>query len=453
MRSTATWPAAIALVCGLTITAPMRASVPTNEPQAPTKVAPYDPVQAAAAAKITDPEAATRAYLESVPVERRERTKAYAWGEYLFTFVNFAFSALVLAMVLGTGLSARLRDFTERVTSVRFRQTVIYAVLLLAGVWIVSFPLTYYNSYVHAKEYGQLHQGLAAWLGDQAKGLGLLLVFGSLLVAVLYAILRRTPRTWWLWAWGVLTGFAAVGIVLVPIFLEPLFFKMTPLSDSQIRDSVVELARSQNVPAHDIFVEDASRVTNNIGAHVTGMFGTSRIVFADNTLKRCHLDQILFITGHEMGHYVLKHIWKSMAIVAGMLFLMCWFVRWTFTRISTRWPRAGIRGVADPAGLPLFLLLILAVSFATFPLSNTWSRTIEAQADDFGLNASHLPDAAATSFLMLGEYRDLDPSPLVEFVFFDHPSGRNRIHNAMLWKQAHPIESQSATKDEERRGS
>ena len=404
MRIAATW---LVMAAGcLLMATPVRAS----EPATAEKLAPYDAKRAAEAAKITDPEAATRAYLESVPAERRERTKAYARGQYVLTLVDFAFTAILLAAILGTSLSARLRDFAERRTRSRFLHTVIYAVVFLAGTWLVAFPLTFYRSYVRAKEYDQIHQSFPDWLVDQAKGLAILLVLGSLLIAVLYAVLRRMPRTWWLWAWVVLTAFAVVSIVLVPIFFEPLFFKMTPLDDPKVRDSVLELARSQNVPAHDVLVEDASRVTNNIGAHVTGMLGTSRIVFADTTLQRCHLDEILFITGHEMGHSVLKHIWKSMAVVAGALFLVCLFVRWSFTRLAARWARAGIRSVADPAGLPLFFLLILVVSFVTFPLGNTWSRTIEAQADDFGLDASRLPDAAARDFLMLGEYRDLDPS-------------------------------------------
>ena len=143
------------------------------------------------------------------------------------------------------------------------------------------------------------------------------------------------------------------------------------------------------------------------------------------------------IMGHEMGHYVLNHVWKGIACFSVLIVIGLLFVRWGFAYATRRWSGLGIENVADIAGLPLLALLLSIFLFITSPVSNTISRIFEHQADNFGLNASHYPDAAATTFLKLGEYRELDPSPLVEILFFDHPSGRSRILNAMQWKQQH----------------
>jgi STE24 endopeptidase len=143
------------------------------------------------------------------------------------------------------------------------------------------------------------------------------------------------------------------------------------------------------------------------------------------------------VTGHEMGHYVLNHIVKSILVMAGVILAGFLILRWLVAYVTVHWPASGIKGISDPASMPLLLLFFLVFSFMLAPGLNTWSRTIEAEADHFGLEATQLPDAAATTFLVLGEYRDIDPNSVIEFLFFDHPSGRNRIHSAMEWKQAH----------------
>jgi STE24 endopeptidase len=167
------------------------------------------------------------------------------------------------------------------------------------------------------------------------------------------------------------------------------------------------------------------------------MLGTMRIVMFDTTLKRCTPQEIQMIMGHEMGHYVLNHVWKGVGFFAVVILAGFLFMRWAFVKILARWPNIGIESVSDVAGLPLLVLLLGVFLFITAPILNSYGRTIETDADNFGLNASKYPDAAATTFLKLGEYRDLEPHPVIEVLFFDHPSGRTRILNAMHWKQAH----------------
>jgi STE24 endopeptidase len=250
-------------------------------------------------------------------------------------------------------------------------------------------------------------------------------------------VLRRAPQRWWVWLWGVAVAFVIFTVAVTPVVIQPMFNKFTPVENVGIRNSILAMAHDHGIPADEVYQMDASRRTDRISAYVAGMLGSMRIVMFDNTLKRCTPQEIQMIMGHEMGHYVLNHVWKSVGFIAVVILVALTFLRWAFARVLRRWPKLGIEGIADVAGLPLLALLFSLVAFVATPLINTYTRRQEARADDFGLDASQQPDAAATVFLKLGEYRDLDPGPVVEAIFFDHPSGENRIRNAMEWKRAH----------------
>jgi STE24 endopeptidase len=397
----------------------------------------FDPEKAALAAQVEDPAAATRAYLEAVPAERRARTKAYATGNYLLDVGESTFSLLVLAALLGFGVSARLRDAAERLTRRKPLQTAAYFVPFLLITTLVGFPLTLYRSYFREKAYGLLTQGLADWLLDQAKALGLGAVFGSLVVMALYGVVRRLPRAWWIFGAAVMVAFVIVFVALGPVFIAPLFNKFEPVKDAELRQEILAMAHAKGIPADEVFETDISRRSDRITAYVAGALGTTRIVMGDTTLRRCTPDEIRMIMGHEMGHYVLNHVWKWIGLFAVTILLGFLFVRSAFAWAVARWPRMGVRGTSDLAGFPLLLALLSVFVVVVSPVLNSVSRYHELAADAFGLEASRAPDAAATTFLKLGEYRDLDPHPLVELVLYDHPSGRNRIRNAMEWKRAH----------------
>lgn len=400
-------------------------------------VEPFDAEKAAQAAKIDDPATATRAYLDSVPQERRAKTKSYALGNYALDFFDFLFTGAVLFLILISGLSRRMRDFARRLTRFRPLQTATYWIQFLVLTTLISFPLTLYRGFFRERAYGLLTQSFGGWMTDQGIGLAIGCVLGSLLLMLLYGVLRRTPRTWWLWGSVVMIIFLIFTVAIAPVFIMPLFNKFTPIQDSDLREKILNMAHAHNIPADEVYEMDASRRTDRISAFVNGMMGTMRIVMFDNTLKRCTSEEIQMIMGHEMGHYVMNHIWKGIAFFGILIILSFLFVRWSFGKVITRWPRMGVEGVSDPAGFPLLFLLLMIVIFITSPATNTWSRTLEDHADDFGLEASQQPDAAATTFLKLGEYRDLDPHPIVEFFLYDHPSGRYRIRNAMEWKKNH----------------
>jgi STE24 endopeptidase len=385
----------------------------------------------------TDPATATRAWLDSVPPDKREKSDAYFEGGYWLILWNFLISAAIALFLLASGISARIRDFAERITRFKAIQVAIYAIAFIILNAILSFPLSAYQGFFREHQYGMATQTFGAWFGDQVKGLIFVLIAMPFLLIILYAVFRRAPRTWWIWATVVMTMFGLLISFLFPVFIAPAFNKYTPLEDPAIREPIIALARANQIPSDKVFVVDASRQTTRVSANVAGFMGTTRIALNDNLLKKCSLAEIRQVMGHEMGHYVLNHGLK-LSIYSAILFL----VGFAATNLGfgvllhKRGAAWGVRSLADPAGFPIIILLLSAFSFLATPVSNTFTRVTEAEADMFGLNTAREPDGFAQVSLKLGEYRKLDPTPLEEFIFFDHPSGRARIRMAMDWKAA-----------------
>ena len=397
--------------------------------------APAPAPPAAAQAVPLDPAAATDAYLATLDPAKRARSDAYFEGGYWLLLWSFLYGLVVAAIFLGTGLSGRMRDRAERFGRWPWLQSLLYALQYIVGVFLLSFPLSVYTDFVREHKYGLSTQTFPVWLVEQLKGLGVGLVLGGLALTALYAVLRRTPRTWWIWGALVSFLFLTVGVALAPIFIEPIFNKYTELRDPTLREPILSLARANGIPAEHVYVVDASRQSNRISANVAGAFGTTRIALNDNLLRRVTPAGVKAVMGHEMGHYVLNHVYKGLFYFGVVLVVGFAFLRWGFDRAVARWgQRWGIRGIADPAGLPLVAAILSIYLFVLTPLNNTWIRTNEAEADIFGLNASREPDGMAQVALALSEYRKLAPGPVEEWIFFDHPSGRNRILMAMRWK-------------------
>ncbi|HEY0511315.1 MAG TPA: M48 family metallopeptidase, partial [Thermoanaerobaculia bacterium] len=368
--------------------------------------------QAPAAGQRFDPVAATDAYLATLSQAQRSRSDAYFEGGYWLILWGFLYGLGVAWLLLGSRLSARMRDFAERATRFRPLQTILYALQYILATTVLSFPLAVYTDFFREHQYGLATQSFAAWMGDQLKGLGIGLVIGSLVLAALYGVLRRAPRTWWLWGAIVSILFATAGIALAPVFIEPIFNQYTELRDPAVREPILSLARANGIPAEHVYVVDASRQTNRVSANVAGALGTTRIALNDNLLRRVSLPGIKAVMGHEMGHYVLNHVYQGVFFFGVVLVAGFAFLRWGFDRAVARWGgNWGVRGVSDPAGLPLLAALFSIFLFVLTPLNNTFIRTSETEADIFGLNAAREPAGMAEVSLKLSEYRKLAPGP------------------------------------------
>ena len=357
--------------------------------------------------------------------------------------LNFFVSAGLLLVLLTTGLSARMRNVAERVWPFRVAKssavTLIYGAQYFLFTMILGFPLTIYQDYFRERDYGLSEQPLGDWLKDQAIGIVVSAVLGGIAIMILYAILRRVQKSCWIWASVAAVALLFVLISLAPVYIAPLFNKYETVTDPKVRDPILSLARANEIPANQVYVFDESKQSKRTSANVSGAFGTMRISLTDNLLNRCSLASVRAVMAHEMGHYVLNHVYKGIMELGLLLTIGFAFVAWAFNRITARYGQAwGIRSIADPAGLPLIVLLMTIYFFVMTPVKNTIIRTQETEADAFGLNAAREPDGFADAALMLSEYRKMQPGKWEEILFYDHPSGYNRILMAMTWKAEHP---------------
>ncbi|MGD8379653.1 MAG: M48 family metallopeptidase [Gammaproteobacteria bacterium] len=380
-------------------------------------------------------DAATRAYLDELPPGRRKASDAYFEGRYWLILWNLIWGLAVAWLLLGTRLSARMRSFATRCTRFRSIHTAVYALLYIVIVSALTFPLTLYQGFFREHAYHLSTQTFPAWFGDQLKGLMLGLVFGTLFLVALFALLRRAPRTWWIWGSIVGVLFTLFIAVIGPNVIEPMFNTFTPLPDGPVKQSILSLARANGVPADNVYVYDESKQSTRISAHVSGMFGTTRVSLNDNLLNRTSPAEIRAVMGHELGHYVLDHSYTLSVFFSIVLFLGFAFVNWSAGAAIRRWgPVWQVHGLSDVAALPVLAAAFSVWFFLMTPVTNTITRTVEAQADIFGLNAAREPDGFAMAALRLSSYRKMSPGPVEEFIFYDHPSGRSRIHMAMQWK-------------------
>jgi STE24 endopeptidase len=389
----------------------------------------------APAAPAFDVKAATDAYLATVPPDKKARSDAYFEGGYWLQLWDFLFGAAVAIVLLQSRLSARIRDWALRISSLRGVQDLLYFLVFLLITSVIQFPLAVYQGYFREHKYGLATQTFGPWMRDQTVGLAVGAVLGGIAVMVLYWVVRRLGKNWWVWGAGVSIVLLAFSALIGPVYIEPLFNTFNKLQDPKIRDPILSMARANGIPATEVYEVDASRQSTRVSAYVTGFLGTERIVLNDNLLKRCSPAEIQTVMGHEMGHYVLHHVYKDLLFfgvltVIGFAFLN-WAMRWSLARWGERW---GVREITDVAALPLAVLLFAIFFFVLTPVTNSWIRMQEYEADIFGLDAARQPDGEALVDLKLGDYRKLDPSPMEEMIFFDHPSGRTRITAAMRWK-------------------
>ncbi len=409
--------------------APARAQTSNADATKATGIAPAPPF---------DVQAAVDAYLASVPADQRARSDAYFEGGYWLLLWDFLSTTVVMWIMLRFRWSARMRDVAERLSRFRPLQSVIYWAQFVAVVAAITFPLTVYEGYFREHKYGLSNQNFGQWMRDQMIGLALVVALGAILIVILFGLARRLGKNWWVWGSAVSLIFVAFVGMIAPVFIFPLFNRFTKLEDPRVRDPILSLARANGIPASDVYVYDASRQSDRVSANVSGFASTTRISLNDNLLRRCSLAGIESTMGHEMGHYVLNHEFKSLVLNGVVLVFMFAFLNWGLNTALARWGESwGIRGTTDLAVLPLAALLLTVFSFVLTPVNNTITRTMEYEADMYGINASQQPDGEAEVDLMLGEYRKLDPGPIEEFVFFDHPSGRTRITAAMRWKAEH----------------
>ena len=370
--------------------------------------------------------------------EKYEKAVAYSRATYRLHFLGAAYSLALLLIILSLRLSPLFRDWAERVSRRRFIQAIVFVPLLLITFDLLKSPLDAYRHHLNV-HYAISVQGWGSWAWDWAKGELIQLIIASILAYILYGVIRRSPRRWWLYC-----GLASVPLLtflmfIQPVIIEPLFYKFEPLAVTQ--PALVEQIEKEvqhaglAIPRERMFEMNASEKLNAIDAYVTGFGSSARIVVLDTTIAKMSTPETLFVAGHEMGHYVLGHIPKgiafSCALIILVLLLIYFAINRTLARKQRRW---AIRGLDDWASLPAILLFLYLFFFLAEPASNSFSRYQEHQADVYGLEVIHglVPDSsetAAEAFQTLGEVDLADPNPgaLIEVWLYSHPPLAERL--------------------------
>jgi STE24 endopeptidase len=374
--------------------------------------------------------------------------EAYAHGHYWLFLLWNLFTLAVLWVMLQSRYASRVRRFTERLTRRPNLNVMACVVIFSVTMWLVSLPLAFATGFLREKRYGFMNQDFGGWMGDRGKQFLVTILLRLLVVTVLYLMMRRVGRAWWLPGAVLTIVMSVVGIVVTPVFIDPLFNTFTPLRDQDLKTQILDLAHAQGIPAHEVYEMDASRQSEHNNAYVTGLFGTQRIVLYDTLLKRFAPREIRSVMGHEMGHYVLHHIWKTVAFLVPLILLGFLLVDRVARRLIASHPRWDIRRIEDPASIPVVVLVSLLYLLAVGPAIATFSRHQEAAADRFGLEVTRDPEAAASSFIKFGRYdlSEYEAHPLIEFLLFSHPSVNNRVREAQAWARANPESGQAPSR-------
>ncbi len=381
-------------------------------------------------------DAATQAYLDRLPADVVARSNAYFEGGYWLQLWNFLAGLLVSWLLLRNRISARVRDICQRIGRAGFVRDGLYGAFFSVASAGLTLPLTIYEGYFREHQYGMANQTFGPWAVDQLVMLGAQTVAFALAIAVLYAVIRRAGERWWLWGTVATVGILVAFVMASPVLIDPLTNTYKPVSDPVVKNAVLAMAHADEVPVDNVYEFDASKQTTRVSANVSGIFGTAAVRLNDN-LMHTSLPEIRAVMGHELGHYVMNHIYKALTEMAILIFVGFIFSKWAMATLLRRHgARWGVTGVADVATFPLLIAVFSVFMFVATPIGNTLVRTQEIEADRFGLNLAREPHGMAEADLKLTEYRKPEPGPIEEFVFFDHPSTRHRVHDAMQWREA-----------------
>ena len=355
----------------------------------------------------------------------------------LLDFGGTAWTILVLLLVLRLRWPAALRNWVERLTPNQWRQGLLFLPPAIVFIALIPLPLDLFGQHIE-RAYGLSVQSWPSWTLDQLKALGLSLLVYTPLLMLLFRIIRKSPRRWWLWFWACTLPIIVFAVFISPIWIEPIFNHFSPLekSDPALTLQLEHLAHHAglDIPPSRMFLMRASEKVTGLNAYVTGIGATTRIVVWDNTIHKLPPNQILFVVGHEMGHYILHHIYKGIAFTMAVLIVLLWLAYLAVNALVRRFgPRWQVRAPDDWAALAVLLLVFTCISFLFSPIANAFSRWEEHQADVFGQEAIHglVPDPQVTAqkaFVALGEnYLEApNPNPFVEFWLYSHPSISHR---------------------------
>lgn len=361
--------------------------------------------------------------------ERREKLIEYSQFKNIWRFVEFFVSIGLLCLVLFTGFSARLRDWAK-VGRMKFFVLWIYTILFMLVDFLLNLPFAIYSGFMVESDFGFMNQTFSEWFGEQLLFLVIGLIFIIIPVWFLYWLIQ-TKKRWWAWFAIGAIPFMVLTMIIVPIYVMPLINKFEPVKNELVRSEVAALADKAGIGDADIFQINGSKQSTKVNAYVTGMFQSKRIVLYDTLIDNFTIDEIRFVMGHEIGHYVMNHIWWGLGISILFVCFALWLVNRTIHGVITRFKsRFKFDRLGDFASLPLIMIFVSIIGFVFQPVTNSFSRYNEHQSDIYGMEITGVSgESAAIAFdkLSVLNLSDPDPHPLAEFWFYTHPALTKRM--------------------------
>lgn len=386
-----------------------------------------------------DPQAATQAYIDSLGSEALAEARAYTIGNHWLILAGLVVSAIVTWLIVKSGVLDKLAAKLEQ-RSWALKTFLIAAVYLVVDA-LLSLPYVIYTDWWREMEYGRTSQPIGDFLSQGAIGLAITALVGGIFLLGVYWLIRKTGKLWWAWGGALTAALIAFMLLLSPILVEPLFNDYQPIPEGDVHDAVVALAADAGVPEDRVFMYDGSRQSNNFTANVSGVGSSARIAISDVAMDEASLDEVKAVTGHEIGHYVLGHVWRAVItfslLAVAVFFLISRLYPWFAQKFGTD------AKLDDPRGMPVFLFVFGLLFTLAQPITNSLTRIGESEADAYSLEHAKLPDALSGALIKTAEYRYPLAGTLEETLFYTHPTVENRIRAAMEWKAANMPESEA----------
>jgi STE24 endopeptidase len=381
-----------------------------------------------------DIEAATAAYIDGLGEEALAQAAAYTTGNHWLILWNLLVTAVIALIIIRTGILTKAAD-KLRNRSFAVRVFCVSAIYLTVSA-LLELPWSILTGWWRETQYGRTSQPLIDFLGQGLLALAISTLLAGIFLVAIYAFIQKTKKRWWLWGGGFAGVFFACLLVIGPTYIAPLFNDYQPVPPGEVRDAVEAMAIEANIPTDRIFMYDGSRQSNNFTANVAGIGGAARIAISDVALDEAQLDEVKAVTGHEIGHYVLGHIWDGVLLIVILIMVSFFIANKAFNPVARL---LGARqDIGDPTGLPVLLLLVSVIDVLAQPAATTLSRMNETEADHYSYEMVNLPDGMASALVKTAEYRNPRPGTLEEWIFYTHPSVERRVRAAMTWKARHP---------------
>jgi len=357
-------------------------------------------------------EAATANYIDGLGAETLSKAAAYTTGSHWLLLGGLITTAIVTFLIVRTGLLTRLEN--------RFGPSSSLGVYLIGLVYMLlsalfTLPWTIYSEWWRETSYERTSHVLL-----------------PIFFILLYLLIRKAGRTWWIWSGGLVAAFISALLLISPILIEPIFNSYEPVPEGEVRIALEEMAIEAGIPTDRLFMFDGSRQSNNFTANVSGIGGSARIAISDVAIGNASLDEVKAVTGHEVGHYVLNHVWQAVGTLIALTIVSFFVTNLIFPAVSQAFRASP--DLAAPSTLPVLVFIFALVQMLATPLLNANTRIGETQADQYSLETVNLPDALASALVKTAEYRYPRPSKLQEALFYTHPSVERRVRMAMEWK-------------------